>query len=311
MFTFMKKKPRYKKKSNIYLLRKLLGKRFFLHTTTLTILVLLVINTSVVYIIRSKLLAQSCMTVSQVSSDQRCLYIYKERVYEKGTRSEPHEGNPCGTDISSVIPATHLAEVTFYLDPNLIGPVCLAPPPTPTPPPATPTPPPASTPTPPPTAQPSKQPSQAPTPQPSVPATSKPPSAKPKASTTPPVITPSAAPVVTPTPPPPQSKLGGITRLGIGELPPVPVVTPTPTPTPKPSGIEGIALDLEEKIKNVSKNIDTKKLFNVVLSYLSVSLMTRILGYIGLVSLLLTITVFVVGLTPVRDYFERWFYERK
>lgn len=85
--------------------------------------------------------SQTCMTVDEVAADSRCLYIYNNNIFEKGTRSTPHQGNPCGTDITSLIPGSHLADVVYYLDPNYQASVCTAPTSTPTPTPSnTPTP---------------------------------------------------------------------------------------------------------------------------------------------------------------------------
>jgi hypothetical protein len=69
--------------------------------------------------------AQSCLTTDQVHADtNRCLYIYAAKVYEKGTIARPHKGNACGTDVTSLIPQSHIADVVYYLDPNFIGSIC-------------------------------------------------------------------------------------------------------------------------------------------------------------------------------------------
>lgn len=68
--------------------------------------------------------AQSCLTASQVSADPRCLYIYGANVYEKGTKKRPHQGQPCGSDITRIMPAFHIQSMSRYMDPNLVGGVC-------------------------------------------------------------------------------------------------------------------------------------------------------------------------------------------
>lgn len=92
--------------------------------------------------------AQSCLTREMVAADSRCLYIYGQQVYEKGSRRSPHKGNPCGTDVTSKIPSSHSRAAAKYLDPNLAGNVCTGTP-NPT---ATPRPAPTNTPVPLPTA---------------------------------------------------------------------------------------------------------------------------------------------------------------
>ena len=98
------------------------------------IMILILVNLGLVYTIKIWLIkSQNCMTTTQVSSDARCLYIYNNKVFEKGTRNNPHHGNPCGMDVTSIIPAFHLANVAFYLDPNYTADICTAPPLTATP----------------------------------------------------------------------------------------------------------------------------------------------------------------------------------
>lgn len=68
--------------------------------------------------------SQTCMTVQQVQSDSRCLYILSGKIYQKGSRSKPHQGNPCGTDVTSIIRSFHTASPAKYLDPNYVGNIC-------------------------------------------------------------------------------------------------------------------------------------------------------------------------------------------
>lgn len=74
--------------------------------------------------------AQTCMTREQVSTDARCLYVANEKVYEKGTQVEPHQGHPCGTDVTSILPATHTMDIPTRLTPNFVANICAAPTPT-------------------------------------------------------------------------------------------------------------------------------------------------------------------------------------
>ncbi len=80
---------------------------------------------------RNYIVGQTCFTTQTVSTDSRCLYILQGKVYEKGSRSKPHQGNACGTDVTSIIPSFHFGDLPKYLDPNLVGSIC-APTPTPT-----------------------------------------------------------------------------------------------------------------------------------------------------------------------------------
>ena len=100
---------------------------------------------------------QTCFTTQTVASDSRCLFILSGKVYEKGTRASPHQGNTCGTDVTNIIPSFHAASAAVYLDPNYVGNICVptaTPAPTSTPKPTnTSAPQPTATPTPTPTSQ--------------------------------------------------------------------------------------------------------------------------------------------------------------
>lgn len=120
----------------------------------------LLVNLITSYVIHFYILATGCMTRAQVASDSRCLYIVANGVFQKGDRSAPHQGHPCGTDVTSIIPPSHLGNPGFYLLPNNIANLC--PPVTPT---FTPTPQPTNPPTPTPTSTPVPQPTATPKPQ--------------------------------------------------------------------------------------------------------------------------------------------------
>src|SRR3989344_3731012 len=83
-------------------------------------------NLGLAYVIRYFSRAQTCFTKEEVASDSRCLYIWDNKVFEKGTRSSPHQGHPCGMDVSSLIPSFHMADMAKYLDPNYKGNICSA-----------------------------------------------------------------------------------------------------------------------------------------------------------------------------------------
>lgn len=173
-------------------------------------IVLLVANIVLAYSIHFYLIASSCMTREEVANDQRCLYILQNKVYEKGTKGAPHEGHPCGSDVTSVIPASHLSDPALHLLPNYKADICTAIQNTPTPIPATPTPKPAT-----------------PTPVPATPTPVPPTPTSPAAPTQAPVQqqdTPTNQPAQQDTPiPAPATK-----------TPDTPTPTPLPTTTPTP-----------------------------------------------------------------------------
>lgn len=89
-------------------------------------------NIVITYILHFSIMAATCMTVQQVQADARCLYILQNQIYEKASRATPHHGHPCGTDVTSIIPAFHQNDPALYLLPNYVANVCAAPTPTPT-----------------------------------------------------------------------------------------------------------------------------------------------------------------------------------
>ena len=84
------------------------------------------INIVIFYVAQYHANGQTCFSTPQVSSDNRCLYILNNKVYEKGTRSSPHNGHPCGSDVTSVVPSSHTSNAATYLDPNYVGDICSA-----------------------------------------------------------------------------------------------------------------------------------------------------------------------------------------
>ena len=79
---------------------------------------------SVLYVVKIYLFSQTCLARQQVQSDARCLYIFNNQVFEKGTRSSPHKGHACGADITALIPSSHRNNPVIYFDPNYKGGVC-------------------------------------------------------------------------------------------------------------------------------------------------------------------------------------------
>lgn len=89
-------------------------------------IILFIANVALLYGIHFYLIAQTCMTPQQVQSDSRCLYIMGNQIFEKGTKAAPHKGHPCGTDVTSVVPSSHINNQANYLTPNFIAQVCSA-----------------------------------------------------------------------------------------------------------------------------------------------------------------------------------------
>jgi hypothetical protein len=185
----MKKIKRWDKKS--------LKQFIFAYGLHMLVLIFL-LNVAIYYVVHFYSIGKTCFTPAQVQADNRCLYILSQKVYQKGTRGAPHQGNACGTDVTSIIPSFHTSSPATYLDPNYVGDICTAAAPTPTPQPT-------STPMPTPTAIP------LPTTTP-VPTNTPVPQARPTA-------TPTLAPTNTPIPTPTKAVI-------------VPTIAPISTPTP-------------------------------------------------------------------------------
>lgn len=91
------------------------------------IIVFLLANTSIGIIIFTRSRAESCMTQSQIDSDARCLYVYQNHVYEKGTRENPHKGVPCSSNVDSTIPNLHfVGNILTKFNSARIAPYCTA-----------------------------------------------------------------------------------------------------------------------------------------------------------------------------------------
>lgn len=190
-------------------------------------------NLVAAYVMHFYVLGASCMTIAQVSSDNRCLYIASGKVYEKATRAAPHQAHPCGTDVTAILPADHLNNPAAYLLPNYIANICAAATPTPIP---TSTPKPTATVTPKPTSTPTLTPTHAA----AATATPLPPTTKPVATFTPTLTikpTQTPIPVVHATPTPTIKSVLTLTATQATSIKPTvtptkPALTPTPTTQP-------------------------------------------------------------------------------
>ena len=87
-------------------------------------LIIFISNVIVLYAVHIFLRADTCMTVQQVRSDNRCLYIWGEQIYQEGTRENPYKGYPCGTDITSVLPEINNNDQTKHIHQNFVANVC-------------------------------------------------------------------------------------------------------------------------------------------------------------------------------------------
>lgn len=91
-------------------------------------------NSSIIYLLFSKAQNANCMYQSQIDSDSRCLYIYHNEVYEKGTKGRPHQGVDCGINVDSIIPSLHFSgSIAGRFSDAKIGTYCAGLPPTQTP----------------------------------------------------------------------------------------------------------------------------------------------------------------------------------
>lgn len=195
------------------------------------VVVFLLANTSVGIIIFTRSRAQSCMTQGQIDSDARCLYVYQGHVYEKGTRENPHKGQPCGINVDAIIPNLHfVGNILTQFNSARVAPFCVTiPTASPTQAPVVPTVAPTQMPTVPPigggvpTMSPTQVPTQAPEPT--------------NVNTIPPIQIPTQAPISTPTLSPLPEVDAGITFEKV-------IVTNTPSPRAIVKPLEGEGFDL-------------------------------------------------------------------
>ncbi|MEK7168725.1 MAG: hypothetical protein AAB778_01820 [Patescibacteria group bacterium] len=109
---------------------KKLVKKYTVHL----IIIFFLANTSIALLIFSKAASNQCMTQTEIDSDSRCLYVYQNYVYEKGTRSKPHKGHACGMNVDSIMPNLHfVGSVLTKFNNTKIAPFCTGTNPTTTP----------------------------------------------------------------------------------------------------------------------------------------------------------------------------------
>src|SRR5713226_1855725 len=105
------------------------AKSFFTQYGLHLIFLFFFINLTGAYVLHYSVIATGCMTITQVQTDNRCLYIWNNQVYQPlgATRALPHNSHPCGTDVTSIVPATHLgaAGMAAHLLPSYIANVCV------------------------------------------------------------------------------------------------------------------------------------------------------------------------------------------
>lgn len=118
------------------------------------IILFFIANTSIALLIFSKASSNDCMTQAEIDADNRCLYVYQNNVYEKGSRNHPHKGHDCGINVDEIMPNLHfVGNVLTKFDNSKVAPFCTSVAPT-----QTPTQAPTSTPTVTPTANPTATP---------------------------------------------------------------------------------------------------------------------------------------------------------
>ncbi len=86
-------------------------KKFIKRHILIIIAVFVVANSSILYLYFSN--AASCMDQAMINADTRCLYVYNNNVYQKGSKSSPHQGVGCGRNVDSIIPSLHFSGSTF------------------------------------------------------------------------------------------------------------------------------------------------------------------------------------------------------
>lgn len=106
-------------------------KKFIKRHIIIIIVVFMFANSSVLYLLFSKAQNANCLYQSQIDTDSRCLYIYHNEVYEKGTKNSPHQGVDCGINVDSSIPSLHFSGgILSRFNDAKIGTYCAGSPPT-------------------------------------------------------------------------------------------------------------------------------------------------------------------------------------
>lgn len=104
-------------------------KQLLRHYGLIIVLTLITANLGVAMVTNLRSKAQTCFTTAQVTADARCLYIYSNKVYTKGSKASPHKNHPCGMDVTSILPSFHFTFAGFTN--AYIGNICAAAVPTP------------------------------------------------------------------------------------------------------------------------------------------------------------------------------------
>lgn len=86
-------------------------KKFIKKHIILIIAIFVVANSSALYLYFSN--AAPCMDQAMINADSRCLYVYNNNVYQKGSKSSPHQGVGCGKNVDSSIPSLHFSGGTL------------------------------------------------------------------------------------------------------------------------------------------------------------------------------------------------------
>lgn len=88
-------------------------------------IVLFIANIALLYAVHFFIIGATCMTSQQVQTDtSRCLYIYGQQVFSVGSQGNPHHGHPCGSNVTTVIPSSHVGNQASYLLPNYVADLC-------------------------------------------------------------------------------------------------------------------------------------------------------------------------------------------
>jgi hypothetical protein len=88
-------------------------------------IILFIANIALLYAVHFFIIGATCMTSQQVQADtSRCLYIYGNQVFNVGSQGNPHHGHPCGTDVTTAIPSSHVGNQASYLLPNYVADIC-------------------------------------------------------------------------------------------------------------------------------------------------------------------------------------------
>lgn len=86
--------------------------------------ILLVANILLIYSVRFYTHGTVCLNRKQVIADNRCLYIWGNRVYQQGIVATLNPKPACGSDITHKLPASVIANEAKYIIPNFAADLC-------------------------------------------------------------------------------------------------------------------------------------------------------------------------------------------